>query len=367
MKKVFLLLALSFGLTAVAQNEKYTINISVADSIDLTEIYLRKIDINDVSSQKVDTIEVQGNKAVYSGVLPQGKSTVIASIAGNDIEETLVVLERGTMNALLGKNGSVKGTALNEKLYDFRRQNADIENKLKESALKFKEAENLSDEDKQKLIDEITPLSDQLYKSWVEFAKANLDNNLGQFFALMLMRNMQKDALDDLLASAPAEFKQNEQVVTLLSHFEEEEKAQGIGQMYKDIRLTSPDGLNVSLSDYVGKKELVLIDFWASWCGPCIREMPTLVKAYEKFKDKGFEIVGISLDNSKDAWTSAIRRLNMTWVHMSDLKGWESAAAQLYGVQSIPMTLLVDKEGKVVASNLRGEALISKIESLLNK
>ena len=234
--------------------------------------------------------------------------------------------------------------------------------------MQFRNNPGLSNEEKQKLSKEATPLADQLSKVWIEFTKANIGNPLGQFFALTFIRTMPTESdINDLIASAPAEFKSNPTIQARLAQIKEKEEEQGIGKTYKDITLTSPDGVNISLSDYIGKKELVLIDFWASWCGPCIKEMPTLVKAYEQFKDKGVEIVGLSLDSSKDAWISAIRRLNMTWVHMSDLKGWDSSAAQLYQIQSIPQTLLVNKEGKVVAANLRGDALIEKIGSLLNK
>jgi peroxiredoxin len=137
-----------------------------------------------------------------------------------------------------------------------------------------------------------------------------------------------------------------------------------VGNAAPDISLPNPEGKSVSLSSLRGK--YVLIDFWASWCGPCRQENPNVVRMYQKYKDKGFEIFGVSLDESRDKWLKAIAMDKLTWPHVSDLKGWSSAAAQLYNVQAIPQTLLLDKEGRIIAKNLRGKALEDKLASLLN-
>ena len=131
--------------------------------------------------------------------------------------------------------------------------------------------------------------------------------------------------------------------------------------------MQTPEGKTVKLSDYVGKGKVVLVDFWASWCGPCRREMPNLVEAYAKYKNKNFEIVGVSLDQSADAWKEAIKKLNITWPQMSDLKGWQNEGAQLYAVNSIPHTMLVDADGTILARGLHGEKLQTKLEEVLNK
>lgn len=136
-----------------------------------------------------------------------------------------------------------------------------------------------------------------------------------------------------------------------------------VGQEAPEINLPSPDGKEIALSSLRGK--VVLIDFWASWCGPCRKEMPNVVKAYAKFKPKGFEIYGVSLDQEKDRWVEAIAKDGITWPQVSDLQYWKSVAAQLYNVQGIPYTVLLDKEGKIIAKNLRGEELEKKLTEIL--
>lgn len=141
--------------------------------------------------------------------------------------------------------------------------------------------------------------------------------------------------------------------------------ATGINSKFVDLGLPGPQGQTVWVGDYVGQNKLVLIDFWASWCGPCIRELPNVVRAYERFHDKGLEIVGVSLDKDKASWLAAIEQTGQKWPQMSDLKGWECAGAQIYGIQSIPANVLIDDHGKIVARDLRGDALLKEIESRL--
>jgi peroxiredoxin len=136
-----------------------------------------------------------------------------------------------------------------------------------------------------------------------------------------------------------------------------------VGEQAPDFTLTSPEGKSIALSSLKGK--FVLIDFWASWCGPCRMENPNVVRMYDKFKDKGFDIFGVSLDDNEKAWKTAITKDNLKWQHGSELKKWNSGVAQAYGVNAIPATFLLDKDGKIIAKNLRGSALETKLTELL--
>ncbi len=135
------------------------------------------------------------------------------------------------------------------------------------------------------------------------------------------------------------------------------------GSPAPEVNLPTPDGKMVALSSFKGK--YVLLDFWASWCGPCRGENPNVVAAYEKFKDKNFTVFSVSLDNNKDAWEKAIKDDGLSWTQVSDLKGWSSAAAHLYGVQSIPSNFLIDPKGKIIARNLRGDRLEDALQDAL--
>ncbi len=132
-----------------------------------------------------------------------------------------------------------------------------------------------------------------------------------------------------------------------------------VGAEAPDFSQATPDGRTISLSSLRGK--VVLIDFWASWCKPCRIEMPNVKRVYDQYRNKGFEILGVSLDRDKGAWTGAIAQDGLPWKHVSDLQFWNNAAAQQYGVSSIPYTVLVDKDGKILGKNLRGPALEEKL------
>jgi peroxiredoxin len=136
-----------------------------------------------------------------------------------------------------------------------------------------------------------------------------------------------------------------------------------VGQNFQEIALPDTTGQLQKLSSLKGK--LILIDFWASWCRPCRRENPKVVALYNEYKDQNFEIFGVSLDESKDRWIKAIQEDNLTWYHVSDLKGWNSEGSKKYGVRAIPHTVLINQDGIIVDKNLRGEALRKRIEELL--
>lgn len=189
----------------------------------------------------------------------------------------------------------------------------------------------------------------------------NKDNLIPVYFIFNYMEVLGIDFIDNFLKDYPYK---DDALLTNVYKMIEGEKRKSKGATFIDFELPDTNGKIHKLSEYAGKGNYVLVDFWASWCGPCRMEMPNVKKVYDRFHEKGFEIVGVSLDNDKKAWTDAINKMQMTWPQLSDLKAWKCSAAQLYYIKSIPATLLIGPDGKIVASNLRGEELIKKIEEL---
>ena len=153
------------------------------------------------------------------------------------------------------------------------------------------------------------------------------------------------------------------QKVNTFIALKEREESISIGRKAPDFTSVDTNGKLVSLEAIKGK--VTIIDFWAAWCGPCRRENPNLVRIYEKYHDKGLEIIGVSLDKDADKWKEAIAKDNLTWAHVSNLKFWEDPIAKQYNVQAIPATFILDANGIIVAKDLRGDELRAKVLALL--
>lgn len=150
------------------------------------------------------------------------------------------------------------------------------------------------------------------------------------------------------------------------SNQQEVKNTQDENSLQISFTMNDIEGKTISVKDEFTKHTITIIDFWASWCGPCRQEMPNLVKTYKKYKDKGLGIIGVSLDEDEEQWKNAIKEMDMSWLQLSDLQGWNNSAAQMYGIQSIPFTIIVDKNGSVINAGLRGSDLESFIQNYIN-
>lgn len=222
-----------------------------------------------------------------------------------------------------------------------------------------------------KKMDSLSKLFEAPYNSIVGASNVllidKLKQNVSMYSSLIAVQALEPDQYADVYKALDAGLSgkfPNDNNVKMFHGVVSSMLATTIGQTAPDISLTTPEGKELSLSSFKGK--VVLIDFWASWCGPCRKEMPNVVKAYAKFKNKGFEIFGVSLDMDKDRWVEAIAKDGITWPQVSDLKQWGSSVVKLYNIQGIPYTVLLDKEGKILAKNLRGEELEQKLAEVLN-
>ena len=209
----------------------------------------------------------------------------------------------------------------------------------------------------------IDSYSDQIQDLTMAYMSRNITNAVGSYLLKQTYYNLDANQLDSLVSLVPAQY--TDESILKIKEKAVKMKATAEGQKFTDFEMQTPDGKAVKLSDYAGKNKLVLVDFWASWCGPCRQEMPEVVEIYKEYKGKGLEIVGVSLDRDAEAWKKGIKDLKITWPQMSDLKYWECEGAQIYAVNSIPHTMLIDAEGTIVARGLRGEDLKAKIAEIL--
>ena len=196
------------------------------------------------------------------------------------------------------------------------------------------------------------------------FITKNSNNFVSPYILYHNRYNYELNELEDFVNNF--NIKEENEYSNLLNDYIAVLQRVDIGQPYVDFTQETPEGYMMSISELVGKSKLLLIDFWASWCGPCRAENPNVVEVYKEYHEKGFDIIGVSLDMEKENWIKAIENDGLIWHNISDLKYWNNEGAKLYGISSIPSNVLIDQNGIIIAKNLRGEDLRNKVEEILN-
>jgi thiol-disulfide isomerase/thioredoxin len=328
------------------------------------ENYFWYLDMSDLKT--VDSVVIHDGKFEFKG---KTDSAYIAVLMAANRPYAIFFVENGNINIEISEDNysnTAKGTKLNDLLVSYNQSVEPVQNKMRELE-QYADSQERTEE----LVREVTEKNEALSKEIRQISLDFLDKNPGTLFsAFMLLRIIGGETDGELIQSSYDKLEEQVKNSVLGKIIKQEiEKAKikeiAVDEPFRDMTMQTPDEKEISISDYAGKGKYVLLDFWASWCGPCRTENPNIVALYKDYKDKGFEIVGVSLDNKKDAWLKGIEDDGITWPQMSDLKGWNSEAVLKYKVGGIPYTVLLDKEGKVIATNLKGEALKDKIKTLI--
>lgn len=336
------------------------------------KVYLVEEEEINGASKVIDSCDVENNRYVFN--IKSVRVPRMYFVKSDDPESlspiTPVWVENGTVrvkaNSEFFLNCNVSGTANNE---IFSAYNAEVRHMMdsvrRAASIDILLNRNQTDKDRERDFKARTNLHNQRsLELQEELVKRYNDQAIAPFMIFWEMKaNVSLDKLRELRALVNPSLNDHPYTKQLDEYIRLAEFK--VGSDMPDFKLPDKDGNIFKFNSLRGK--YVLIDFWASWCGPCMREMPNVVKLYKECKGKNFEIVGISLDQKKDAWLNAVEKNKMKWIQVSDLKSWGTLPVKLCNVSAVPYTILVDPDGKVIALDLRGEELIRKVKEVLKK
>lgn len=362
MKKSLILAALVALMAVPAAAQHYDIEGTAPAGI--TKVYLRYVG----EREKADSAEVKEGRFRLAG---DAQGHDFAFVTTPDGEGVALVLDGKAQvtlreDMMSGQPGTVGGSAENDSLNAYTERMIACYrtmNALREEYNALRAKGEVPEADEQRMDREYEAAEKALAALTRQACTEHRDMKFPAFLLSSNYSVMEREEVIALAEEGNPRFMQTS-IMKHLAAAIEGWKRQAVGRMFTDLTLDDPDGKPHALSEYLGKGNYVLIDFWASWCGPCRREMPTVKAAYEKYHAKGFDVVGLSFDQDKAAWTNCIKSMELPWHHLSDLKGWQSAAGSTYGINSIPATLLIGPDGKIVASGLRGEELEKKLAEI---
>ena len=344
----------------------YLVKGNIEDSDSIT-FFLQKreagktVNIDSAVSKK-GTFTMKGGKIEY----PQ----LVQLVAGDTRKRTSFYLEnseisiKGTLDSLF--KAKVTGSRTQDEYQSFIDSNKPLSDAYSKLYSEYQTATQSGDTAK---VADIEKKADELQKQMIENQKKFVVDNPSSYVSPSILSSlaydMEASEIESIINKFDTAIVKLPQVTALMERVQAMKKVE-VGQKAPDFTMNDVDGKPVSLSSKIGSK-LLLIDFWAAWCGPCRQENPNVVKVYNEFKKKGFDIFGVSLDQTREDWVKAIADDKLTWTHVSDLQYWNNAAAKLYAVQAIPANFLLDETGTIIGKNLRGEDLRNKVSELLSK
>ena len=375
MKHIKLFILALLPLSIFAQSESFTVKGTVGKLNSPSKVYLsyrqNKTVITDSASIKNGMFELKGqvSNPVKAKLVLDHAGKGLQSLRTPDFVE--LYLEKGVVS-LISKdsvyNAVVVGSVVNDDNRKLTEKLAAAKNKMKVMMAEYYAAPDEKKKSKE-FQDETEKRYNAITKEIQEIESAFIRDNPNSYVSLDIIKNTggsipNVEVLDSLFKSL-TETIRNSSAGKEFSERIDKLKLVAVGAIAPDFTQMTPENQPVKLSDFKGK--YVLIDFWASWCGPCRAENPNVVKVYNQYKDNGFTVLGISLDNEKgrDAWLKAINKDQLTWTQVSDLKGWYNEVAALYSVKAVPQNFLIDPNGKIIAKNLRGEELAAKLKEII--
>jgi len=316
---------------------------------------------------RLDSVALVNGEGVFKGVVKNPEIYYLGLSSGKDKLQFFIdnaeIKIVGSADSLM--KAKITGSKVQDELQAFQDKLDVIEKQGMDAYNLSKEAAKNGDKAK---ADSLMTLADKAFlemdNKQKDYIKANPASYVSPYLLGRVYYDMEADVLAGFLSGLDTRL---DSVPTILSMKDRVAKLRLVanGQIAPDFTMNDGAGNAVKLSDIYSKNEYTLIDFWASWCGPCRRENPNVVSVFNSYKSKGFGVFGVSLDTDKTKWEKAIADDQLAWPHVSDLKGWKNEAAALYSVNSIPANLLVDKTGKIVGRNLREEKLGETIAGLL--
>lgn len=373
MKRLILFLILIVPFIAVNAQGKYEIRGTISGKYNADKVYLVEEEFINGPQTVIDSCNVVDGKYIFKGEVPEFVKMYFVKSADPDARTSLtpVFLEEGVINVTRASGEHfthevrVRGTVNNDLMTFYSMRHLFVTDSIRFATdLDWKiNGYNLEKEQT-----EFKRRSKHGMDRSLDIQREMVAKYNDQVFApFMIFWEMRRDVL-------PAELKElramldpkldNHPYTVMIDNYITSSEF-GIGNQMPDFDLPDQNGSTIKWKEFAGK--YVLVDFWASWCGPCLREMPNVVKLYEECKGDNFEIVGISLDEDKDKWLAAIERMNMTWPQLCDFKAWDTLPAQLCKVEAVPTTILVSPTGEVIAIDLRGEELAETVKKIINQ